>query len=221
MSSPPLSRLARPSRASTNSPRRGAFAPIAAASEGCAAPKRPSSSRVHRKREFVATARRHLAPRSPQPAEPRGRRAAEAVRRSGAQGRNRDQKPGRAPRGPNAGAAQIDADRPLSDIEAHPLEARLADRQRCGQMAQTPSDRSLAPKQSGLERIYVLDRKQRQHRWARGDDSRRRARNRQSRGVAEPVSRRQPQVESRGFFQAIGPRVQGRMTAANGSMRRS
>ncbi len=51
-SSSPPSNPARRTRASTDSPRRGALAPTAATSAGCDAPNRPSSSRVHRKREF-------------------------------------------------------------------------------------------------------------------------------------------------------------------------
>ena len=43
---------ARRNKASTVSPQRGALSPTAAASAGSAAPKRPSSSRLHRKREF-------------------------------------------------------------------------------------------------------------------------------------------------------------------------
>ncbi len=51
-SSPPRSSFARRRSVSTVSPRRGALAPTAAASAGCAAPNRPSRSRVHKKRDF-------------------------------------------------------------------------------------------------------------------------------------------------------------------------
>ena len=70
MSSSPPSNPARRRRASTDSPRWGALAPTAATSTGCGAPKRPSSSRVHRKREFGDGG-----------AGPSGRRPAASLRR--------------------------------------------------------------------------------------------------------------------------------------------
>ena len=207
------------SRASTDSPRRGALAPTAAASTGWAAPKRPSSSSVHRKREFGGGG----PPTSGAGGSSGGAISWPSAERRGfgargAQRRNRRQQPRPAPGRRNADAAQIDVDRPPVDDEAHALETRrLADGKRRRQMAQPPRARSLAAQQPGFERVRVADREQREHRRARRDDPRRREQRspaahcrRASR--AAPAARRKSRLSH-----AAGPRVRGRMAAASGS----
>ena len=175
--------------------------------------KRPQEARIQRRRSAHIRRRGFLRRRSVATVSGRRRHGAR-----GAEGRNRRQKPRRARRRGDAGAAQIDVDPPPFDDETHALEPRrLADGERRRQMAQAPRARSLAPQQPRFERVRVVDLEQREHGRARGDDPRRRelrspaARCRRA-SPAAPAAGRKPRLPH-----ATGPRVQGRTAAASGS----
>ena len=146
----PPSNPVRRRRASTVSPRWGALAPTAATSAGCVAPNRPSSSRVHRKREFgdsvpPRSRRRIVGFRTsgcgPSALGGRGRLAARR-----AQGWSRRQKPARASRRADADAAQIDAagrrstTRRICSSRGSPIGSVAANRRR--RRADGPSPRA-------------------------------------------------------------------------------
>ena len=218
-SSPPPSSSARPSRASTDSPRCGPFAPTAAASAGWAAPKRPSSSSVHRKREFSGG--------GPPTSGAGGSSGGAASRPSAAGG-------GAALAAPRAGidakshvapaGAGTRAQRKLTLIRRRSTTKRMPS-SRGGSptgsvAARWRRRRALGPSPRSsrrFERVRVIDLEQCEHGRARGDDPRRRECDRQPRVVAEPVRRRQPRVESRGFLMRLDRGFKGRTAAASGS----
>jgi len=178
---------------------------------------RPQEARIQRRRSAHIRRRGLLRRRSVATVSGRRRRGAR-----GAEGRNRRQKPRRARRRGDAGATQIDVDPPPFDDETHALEPRrLADGERRRQMAQAPRARSLAAQQPRFERIRVVDLEQREHGRARGDDPHRRECDRQPRAVAEPVRRRQPRVESRGFLMRLNRRFKEGRRRRVGQGRRS
>jgi hypothetical protein len=180
--------------------------------------KRPQEARIRRRRSAHIRRRRFFELRSGAVVGERGRLGAR-----GAQRRNRGQKPRRAPRRGDASAAQIEVHRPPPDDETHTLEPRrLAEGKRRRKMTQAPRGRSLAPQQSGFERVRIVDPEQSEHCRARIDDAGRREHDRQPRFVAEPVCRRQPQVESRaGLLTRLGRKFRGRRRRRMGQSRRS
>ena len=204
MSSSPRSNPTRWRSASRDSPRWGALDPIAATSTGSGTPNRPSSSRVHRKREFGdgvlagtdgALTKSAVAARSGCGAS-RSFAGARRLVACDAERRNRQQKPGRAARPGNADAAQIDADRPAVDDDAYRLETRrLANGKRRRQMPKTARRRSLASNQPSLQRLAILDAKQGEHGRARAHDKARGHDDRQPRLAFPPFFRRAPLVE--------------------------
>ena len=132
-SSSPPSIPTRRKNASSDSPRSGALVPTAATSTGWGAPKRPSSSRVQRKRAFgdggLGRMRRRLLTQIGSQNIFRLRSFAVLCGRKrliarGAQSRSRHQKPARASRAGHAGAAQVDAGQAPADHKAHLLETR-------------------------------------------------------------------------------------------------
>ena len=177
---------------------RARWSPTAATSTGSGAPKRPSSSRVHRKREFgdggLAACGAGFSPKSGPKhlpaAELRGPLRAQAARSLAAPRAGAVAKSQLAPPGPrHADAAQIDAGRAPADDKAHLLETRrLAKRKRRRQAAQAPRRRSLAPHQPSLERLAVLGAEQSEHGRARAHDKARGRQDREPRLVLQPLA---------------------------------
>ena len=179
--------------------------------------KRPQKARIQRPGCARNRRRGLLGRRSVVPVG--GRRRFGARR---AQGRNRRQKPCRAPRRGDTGAAKIDVDCPPPGDETHAFEPRRpAEGKRRREMAEAPRARSLAPHEPRFERVRAVDPEESEYGRTRNDDPSRRGQDRQPGAVADPVRRRQPRVESRGFPVRLERGFRGRRRRREGQSRRS